>query len=61
MSIELENPETVLGKVDAAWNYVEQIRLALNIGDTAHAMTCVSNAAILLSVAVEQLEKEESE
>lgn len=33
MSIEMENPETVVEKIDAASNYVAQIRLALMTGD----------------------------
>ena len=34
MSIEMENPKTTVEKIDAASNYVAQIRLAIMTGDT---------------------------
>lgn len=58
MSIELESPETVLGKVDAAANYVAQIRLALMIGNKDHAMKAVEQAERLLFNATCQIEEE---
>lgn len=48
MSINLENPETVLGMVDAAANYVAQIRLALSIRNIEHASKCAEQAERLL-------------
>ncbi len=58
MSIEMKNPETLVGKIDAAWNNVEQIGLALSIGDVAHAKTAKSEASRLLSLAMDQMEPE---
>lgn len=58
MSIELENPPTIMGKIDAAANYVAQIRLALAMRDFGHAGDCIESAANLLSDATEQCEKE---
>ncbi len=59
MSIDLTNPPTALGKVDAAWNYLEQTRLALMMGDKAHAEKALNEAVRLLSTAVEQLQESE--
>jgi hypothetical protein len=59
MSIEMQNPEGVAGKVDAAWNYVEQIGLALSIGDIAHAKRAKIEAARLLSLATDELNDED--
>lgn len=56
MSIDLENPETAIGKVDAAANYVAQIRLSLMVGDIPRAMLAVDNAARLLFSATVQME-----
>lgn len=62
MSIEMKNPETLVGKIDAAWNNVEQFGMALAIGDTAHAKLAKMEAARLLSLALDQArELEESE
>lgn len=58
MSINLENPETVLGKVDAAANYVAQIQLATIIGDQKRVEKAISEAARLLHEAMVQLERE---
>lgn len=60
MSINLENPETVLGMVDAAANYVAQIRLALMVGDKARAMHAVEQAERLLFNATCKIEEAES-
>lgn len=57
MSIEMENPQTVRELVDAAWNYVEQARLAMMVGDRKHLETAISETARLLSVAMEKLEE----
>ena len=59
MSINMENPETVLEQIDAAANYVEQIRLAIMMGDKTHALSCVDNAGRLLFNAKLQLEENE--
>jgi hypothetical protein len=52
MSIEMENPETLLGKMDAALNLVEQIGLALSVGDIAHAKEAKEKASRLLMWAI---------
>jgi hypothetical protein len=59
MSIEMDNPRTTLERVDAAWNYIAQLRLALIAGDRAHAFKCIDEASRLLSVAVEDLQLKE--
>lgn len=56
MSINLENPETLQGKIDAAANFVAQIRLALMIGDKARAQGSVENAERLLAGALDMAE-----
>lgn len=56
MSINLKNPETVLEKVDAAFNYVCQIRLAFMVGDTDRVLTALDEAERLLHESVESLE-----
>lgn len=61
MSINLENPETVLGKVDAAANFVAQIRLAMMVGDGVKAMGAVIQAERLLFAAQGQIEEQEDE
>ena len=60
MSINLENPETVLGMVDAAANCVAQIRLALMVGDKTRAMHAVEQAERLLFNATCKIEETES-
>lgn len=55
----MENPKTVQEIVDAAWNHVEQVGLALGIGDQKHALRAKSEAARLLSVAVGILNEEQ--
>jgi hypothetical protein len=57
MSINLVNPETVTGKVDAAANFVAQIRIALLCGDVNMAMKKVQEAERHLYNALEQLEE----
>jgi len=59
MSIEMENPKTVLEKVDCAWNLVEQIRLALMTQDKMRALDCVEQASMHLGDAVQMLQEEE--
>lgn len=60
MSINLENPDTVLGMVDAAANYVAQIRLALQMRNLEHAATCAEQAERLLFNATCKLTEEEA-
>lgn len=60
MSINLENPDTVLGMVDAAANYVAQIRLALMVGDKDRAMHSVAQAERLLFNATCKIEETEA-
>lgn len=58
MSIELDNPKTVYEKVDAAANYVEQIRIAIAVGDIKRANSTIDTVGQLLFDAKRQLEKE---
>ncbi len=55
MSIEIENPETLVGKIDAAANLIEQIGLALSIGDINHAKQAKESAARLLRLATDEV------
>lgn len=57
MSINLVNPETVLGKIDAAGNFVAQIRLALMVGEKGRAMNAVTEAERHINNALEQCEE----
>lgn len=59
MSINLKNPETVLGMVDAAANYVAQIRLALMVNDEPRAMLALGQAERLLFNATRKIEENE--
>lgn len=59
MSIEMENPKTAKELVDAAWNYVEQIRLAFSINDRVRVEHAVNEASRLLSLVMEKLEESE--
>lgn len=58
MSIDLENPDTVLGKIDAAANFVAQIRLATMIGDKERVLFAIAEAERLLFNAQCQIEEE---
>ena len=60
MSIELRNPEMVLGKIDAAANYVAQIRIASMIGDDATVLFAVGEAERLLFAAQIQIEEQDA-
>lgn len=60
MSINLDNPETLLGKIDAAANFVAQIRLMLMVGDDRRALTAVGEAERHLNNALEQCEEQEA-
>lgn len=59
MSINLVNPETIQGKVDAAANFMAQIRLATMVVDKSKVLEAVEEAARHLSDALEQIENEE--
>jgi len=60
MSINLENPGSVLGKVDAALNFIGQIRLAMMVGDRQHQEKAINEAERHLNNAMEQLEEDET-
>ena len=55
MSIEIDNPKTLLGKVDAAHNLVAQIRIALAVGDISHAKVSQEKADKLLFEALQEM------
>ena len=56
MSIEMENPTTILEKVDAASNLVEQMYLAHMIKDEKHFEEAHKKAGELLSDVIELLQ-----
>lgn len=60
MSIEMENPQTLVELIDAASNWVAQIRLADAIGDKNHISKAISEAERLLSIALEKAEELEN-
>lgn len=49
MSIEMQNPQTIHEKIDAAWNLVEQMSLAHKIKNDDHFNICHEEAVKLLS------------
>lgn len=57
MSIEMENPKTLVELIDAASNYVAQIRLAYMTGDGAHLIKCLDKANALLFEAVQKAQE----
>lgn len=57
MSIEMDNPETVLEKIDAAANLVEQMYLAHMIRDEERFKESHKKAADLLFEAVQMLDE----
>lgn len=57
MSIEMENPQTIKEKVDAAANLVEQMQLAHMIHDEAHFQDCHRKVGPLLVDALRMLEE----
>jgi hypothetical protein len=59
MSIEMENPKTVVEKIDAAANLVEQMNMANMIGDKMHFQKVHKRASELLFNALRQLEATE--
>lgn len=56
MSIEMENPETLGEKIDAASNWVAQIKLAKMIGDSARIELALEKSATLLFDALQIVE-----
>lgn len=59
MSIEMENPKTLLEKVDAASNYVEQMMLAHMIKDEERFKQAHKEASGLLFDATRMIEETE--
>lgn len=59
MSIEMKNPKTALGKIDAAANYVEQMQMAHMIKDEKRFKFAKEEAARLLFEATLQLQETE--
>lgn len=59
MSIEMENPKTVLEKLDAAANLVEQMHMSHMIKDEARFKYAHEKAGSLLFDAMRQLEDEQ--
>lgn len=57
MSIEMDNPQTPLEKVDAAANYVEQMYLSSKIGDIKTFEVAHTKAASLLADVTDELDK----
>lgn len=51
MSIEMENPKTLLEKIDASANLVAQMMLAHKMRDEKHFMEVYNKASILLNEA----------
>ncbi len=60
MSIEMENPKTLVELIDASANLVAQIRLAMATKDNGHATKCVDRASELLALALESAERFET-
>lgn len=60
MSIEMENPKTLLEKVDAAANYVQQMYLSHMISDEAKFKEAHKKATELLGDAVEMADEIEN-
>jgi hypothetical protein len=58
MSIETEFPATIMEKVDAAANYVEQMYLAHKLKDEKRFEDCHKEAAELLFDAIKLLDEE---
>ena len=52
MSIEMDNPQSKLEKIDAASNLIAQIGIALTIGDIEHAKQCQKKSLNLLMSAL---------
>ena len=61
MSIELENPQTTLERVDAAANFVEQMYLSHKIGDESTFDKAHKRASELLAEATDELDALETD
>lgn len=61
MSIEMENPKTLVELLDAVANYVQQIRIATSIGDRARITLALSEAERLVTLAMDKTEEPDSE
>jgi hypothetical protein len=59
MSIEIDNPKTVVEKIDATANLVEQMMLSHTIGDNEHFKKVHKKAGDFLFNAMRQLQDEE--
>jgi len=59
MSIEMENPQTLLEKVDAAANLVQQMYLAHMIKDEAKFKDAHQQATKLLGDAIEMIDEDD--
>ncbi len=59
MSIEMENPQTLPEILDAAWNHVGQIRVALMCGNIERVQASLSEMDRLFSLAQDQDQMEE--
>lgn len=57
MSIEMKNPVTIMQKVDAASNLVEQMQMAHMIHDEAHFQDCHKKIGALLFDALRMMEE----
>lgn len=56
MSIELQTPQTVLGKIEAAANNLSQLRIAYMIGDRARVELAIAEIERHLFNAQDQIE-----
>jgi hypothetical protein len=61
MSIEMETPETLIEKIDAAWNYIGQARLASAVGDQVKLLEVLDKAGELLGASMEILQEASSD
>lgn len=57
----MENPETVIEKIDAAWNYIGQARLASAVGDQVKLFEVLDKAGELLGASMEILQEASSD
>jgi len=57
MSIEMKCPKDAKEAVDAAWNHVGQLRIAIMIGHKSHVESSLFEIDRLLSVAMQYLEE----
>lgn len=58
MSIELDNPKTVFEKIDAAANFVAQVRLAVMMQDGPRINELLDRTDLLLFDALRQLQEQ---